>query len=184
MRDGDLNSSSYTSIASGFTNWAISSQSCKHGFFFFIIKNCARDAGVIGSAFRSTSHSSRGPRFSSQHPHRSSQPSVTPATGDLMSFPGLCRYCSHITQTCMQVHICTDYITKLLNCSREAEHGCHRSHWESRCTYRNEHVAVGEDKTTFLPRPCPLSSCVTLSAGGLLVESFPAGQIMSGQFSG
>lgn len=29
-----------------------------------------------------------------------------------------------------------------------------------------------------------LSNCVTLSAGGLLMESFPAGQIMSGQFSG
>ena len=107
MRAGDLNSSSYTCIASGFTNWAISSQSWKH-VFFFIIKNCARDAGVIGSAIRSTSHSPRGPRFGSQHPHLSSQPSVTPATGDLMSFPGLCRYCTHITQTCMQVHICTD----------------------------------------------------------------------------
>lgn len=65
--------------------------------FFCIIKNCARDARIIGSAIRSTSHSSRGSRFGSQNPHCSSQPSVTPATGDLMSFPGLCGYCTHIT---------------------------------------------------------------------------------------
>ena len=37
-----------------------------------------RDSSVV----KSTDYSSRGPRFNSQHPHGSSQLSVTPVPGD------------------------------------------------------------------------------------------------------
>ena len=40
-------------------------------------------AGRIGSVVMSTGCSSKGPRFNSQHPHGSSQLSVTPVPGDL-----------------------------------------------------------------------------------------------------
>jgi hypothetical protein len=53
-----------------------------------ILKWC-RSGQRDGSEFRSTYRSFRGPGFNSQHPNGSSQPSVTPVSGCLMTSSGL-----------------------------------------------------------------------------------------------
>jgi len=45
-----------------------------------------------GSAAKSTVYSSKGPRFTSQHPHSSSQLSVNAVPGDLVPSSGLCKH--------------------------------------------------------------------------------------------
>ena len=59
--------------------------------------------GGDDSIVKSTGCSSIGPRFDSQHPHGSSQQSVTPVPRDLIPSSGLTdtRY-AHGTQTYMQ----------------------------------------------------------------------------------
>jgi hypothetical protein len=47
--------------------------------------------------FKSTGSSSRGPAFDSQHPHCSSQPSITPVLGYLVLSSGLYRLMLHGT---------------------------------------------------------------------------------------
>ena len=42
-----------------------------------------------GSVVKRTGCACRGPRFSPQHPHVGSQPSITPVPGDLVTFSGL-----------------------------------------------------------------------------------------------
>ena len=45
---------------------------------------------------KSAGCSCKEPRFNSQHPHGGSQPSITPAPGDLMLSSGLCGHCMHM----------------------------------------------------------------------------------------
>ena len=48
------------------------------------------------SAVKNTDCSFRGPGFNSQHPHDSSQPSITPVPRDLMPSCGLPQHCTHM----------------------------------------------------------------------------------------
>ena len=57
-----------------------------------------------GSVIKNTGCSCRGPRFSSQHPHGGSQPSVTPAPGNLMPSSGLSWHPPTHTETPTYTH--------------------------------------------------------------------------------
>ena len=77
---------------------------CPWGFSLFSLLPSHKNKGFQnlrlgwrdGSVVTSTGCSSRGPGFSSQQPHGSSQPPVTPVPRDLMPSSGLCRYCTHV----------------------------------------------------------------------------------------
>ena len=75
------------------------------------IRVVSRNPGSSQTAqrLRSTGCSSRGPRFNSQHPHGSSQVSVTPVPGDLIPSSGLHGHQAHTWCTYIHVdrtHIC------------------------------------------------------------------------------
>ena len=67
-----------------------------------------RDDSVV----KSTGCSSRGPRFEPQHPHVGSQPSITPAPGDLVTSSGLE---GHYTQCGAYTHMQTKHLTHIKN---------------------------------------------------------------------
>lgn len=61
-------------------------------------KNDGKGPWRYGTVTKSTYCSCRGPRFISQHPHVSSQPSLTSGPGDLRTSSDLCRLL-HICDT-------------------------------------------------------------------------------------